>query len=130
MKFVSTQPKAATKTVRKTAPKKAEASAEEKPAPKTRRSSKADTAIKAEPAKTLKKQEETPKTLKKQEEAPKTLTTKAQAPAAKKPPARPQRNNAGASLLGTEPSAPSLYFLPGRDFPIYKRRENEYHVCK
>ena len=83
-KFVSTQPKAATKTVRKTAPKKAEASAEEKPAPKTRRSSKADTAIKAEPAKTLKKQEETPKTLKKQEEAPKTLTTKAQAPAAKK----------------------------------------------
>lgn len=62
-KFVSTQPKAA---------------------PKTRRSSKADTAIKAEPAKTLKKQEETPKTLKKQEEAPKTLTTKAQAPAAKK----------------------------------------------
>ena len=83
-KFVSTQPKAATKTVRKTAPKKAEASAEEKPAPKTRRSSKADTAIKAEPAKTLKKQEETPKNLKKQEEAPKTLTTKAQAPAAKK----------------------------------------------
>ena len=81
-KFVSTAPKAATKTVRKPAAKKA---AQEKPAAKGSRSAKAaaakeETALKAEPAKTMKKQEESPKALKKQEEAPKTLTKAEPAP--------------------------------------------------
>ena len=53
-KFVSTAPKAA--------------------------AAKEETALKAEPAKTMKKQEESPKALKKQEEAPKTLTKAEPAP--------------------------------------------------
>ena len=71
-KLVSSAPKAATKTVKK-------------PAAKGSRSTKAaaakeETALKAEPAKTMKKQEESPKALKKQEEAPKTLTKAEPAP--------------------------------------------------
>src|SRR5699024_10495131 len=82
-KFVSTAPKAATKTVRKPAAKTA--AAQEKPAAKVSCSTKAaaakeETALKAEPAKTMKKQEESPKALKKQEESPKTLTKAEPAP--------------------------------------------------
>ena len=59
--------------------------AQEKPAAKGSRSAKAaaakeETALKAEPAKTMKKQEESPKALKKQEESPKTLTKAEPAP--------------------------------------------------
>lgn len=81
---------------------------------------KEETALKAEPAKTMKKQEESPKALKKQEESPKTLT-KAE-PAPKRRPARPQRNK--PSQRG---GAGCPLFLP---FPIYKNGENRYHSFK
>lgn len=77
-KFVSAAPKAATKTVRKPAAKKA--AAQGKPATKKAAPAKEEKALKAEPAKAIKKQEESPKALKKQEESPKTLAKAEDAP--------------------------------------------------
>lgn len=90
-KFVSTQEKAPAKTVRKTAPKKAAPKAEEKAvekaapakraprkaaekkaaAPKAVEAKAEEKALKAEPAKAMKKQEESPKALQKAEPASK-----------------------------------------------------------